>query len=180
MSIVVTCPQCQARIAVPGDLADQPVQCHRCMTVFERGKELASAAIQAGPAPTAVPLSRPLAPEPSAALPHREARAPFPLVPLFVLLLGILVFLLIASIGFNVYMMVIPDQGFRVNQQVRQAEMVAQQQRAMAVQAMQDAEANRKQADLNQARLQKQLEDLRRERDEALAEVRRLQGKDAK
>jgi hypothetical protein len=45
---------------------------------------------------------------------------------------------------------------------------------------MQAAEANRKQAELNQARLQKQVEDLRRERDEALAEVRRLLGKDEK
>jgi hypothetical protein len=173
------CPQCQERIDVPGDLADQPIQCHRCMTVFERGKAVASVAVHAGPAPTAAPSSR--APEPtlSPSPPHREARAPFPWIPLLVLLLGILFFLLVASVGFNVYMMVVPEQGFRLNARAAQAEAVAQQQRVMAEQAMRDAEANRKQADLNQARLQKQLEDLRRERDEALEKLRLL-GKDAK
>jgi hypothetical protein len=177
MSMTATCPQCQARIEVPGDLAEQPIQCHRCMTVFERGKAVASAAIQVGPAPPAAPPSGATEPAPSS--PHREARAPFPLIPLFVLLLGILLFLLVASIGFNVYMVVVPDQGFRVNDRAVQAEARERQQRLMAEQAMQAAEANRKQADLNQARLQKQLEDLRRERDEALEKLRLL-GKDAK
>ena len=177
MSRVVTCPQCEARIEAPADLADQPIQCHRCMTVFERGKALASVAVHAGPAPTAAPSAR--APEPTASPPHREARAPFPWIPLMVLLLGILFFLLVASVGFNVYMMLIPDQGFRVNIRAVQAEEVARQQRVVAEQAMRDAEANRKQAELNQARLQKQLEDLRRERDD-LREKLRLLGKDAK
>jgi predicted nucleic acid-binding Zn-ribbon protein len=177
MSRVVTCPQCQTPIEVPGDLADQPIQCHRCMTVFERGKAVASVAVHAGPAPTVAPSSR--APEPTLSPPHREARAPFPWIPLLVLLLGILFFLLVASVGFNVYVMVIPEQGFRFNENVRRAEQVAAEQRLAAQQAMQAADANKKQADLNQARMQKQLEDLRRERDEALEKLRLL-GKGAK
>jgi hypothetical protein len=109
--------------------------------------------------------------EPPPSPPHREARAPFPVVPILVVLLGMMFFLLVASIGFNVWIFLTPDHGFRGNLQAQRAEEVARQQRVLAEQAAQAAELNKKQADLMQAQLQKQLQDLRRQRDEALQKL---------
>ena len=162
MSIAVTCPQCQARFDVPDDLADQPIQCHQCLQVFERGsRKAASIGIQAGPARVVpAPASLPDESAPSRPLHHPEPRSPFPVVPLMVVLIGLLFFLLVASVGFNVWITVTPDNRFRIDNRLQQAQADAQQQRAAAFQA-------KAQGDADLARLEtlkkKEIDDLRKE-----------------
>lgn len=191
MSTVVTCPQCQTRMDLPNELADQPVQCHRCLSIFERGRTAPSMAIQAGAAPLSKPHhesangggTHPKPHHESAngpgreSPPHREARAPFPIVPILILLLGILFIVLIGSVGFNIWFIVTPEHGFRANPQLQRAEALAQQQRVIAEQAVKAAEIDKNQAKLVQAQQAKQIDELKRQRDEALQKIETLESR---
>lgn len=101
MLTTAVCPQCQTRFEVPRDLADQPVRCSRCLHTF-RWAEAANA-IQAGlPRVTA---SDDYDPHPAPSPRHPTARPAFPLVPILVLAIGLLILLLAISVGFNLWQM---------------------------------------------------------------------------
>jgi len=174
MAIAVMCPRCQTAIEVTDDLADQPICCQRCLHTFERSKGTSSA-IQAGPTRVTAPQDEDdRAPPPSR--PHAEPRAPFPVVPLLLVLIGLLFFVLVASVGFNVWLVVNPDQRDGMDRRARQAEIQAQQARVQAEQAAELARVNAQQEQERGAELQKKLAEMRRERDdalEALEETRR-------
>ena len=101
MPTTAVCPQCQTRFEAPSDLADQPVRCSRCMHTF-RWAEAANA-IQAG-LPRAAGADD-YDPHPAPSPRHPTARPAFPLVPILVLAIGLLILLLAISVGFNLWQM---------------------------------------------------------------------------
>jgi predicted Zn finger-like uncharacterized protein len=171
MSITTTCPQCQSRLEITDDLADQPIRCQRCLHTFERNGKQHADGIQPGQPPkTSSPKRVPDdEPEPMPTPRRPTARPVFPWSPILIVALGILLFLFVVSAGFNVWFITNPDRRFgareaelqdMARQQAIQAEMAAQQARLMA------EEAQRK-----EAAMQRQVEDLQRQLQAAREEV---------
>ena len=162
MPVVATCPQCQTRIEVPSDLADQPIRCHHCLHTFERGG--VESAIHAGPVSVKAPaLARDNNVEPMRSPSHAEPRTPFPYLSVLIVLLGLVFFLLVVSVGFNIWIVVTPEHGFRVNVEANRAQKVAQEQRLQAEQAAQRVQFLEQEAQRNDKLLQRRLDELRQE-----------------
>ncbi len=156
MAIAVFCPKCETRIEITKDLADQPVHCGRCGSTFVPGAaDALDVGIQAKPTPAspANKLASILSPEPSQ--PRATARSPFPAVPLLVCVVGMLFFLLVGSGGFNVWLLMNPNDPWRRQVNVEQAN-----QRAAAAEARAQAEAAAaRAAEAETLRVRKQMQD---------------------
>jgi uncharacterized protein HemX len=177
MSIAVICPRCQTHFGITDDLADEPVCCPKCANVFSRG---GSAGIQAGTPPSAPKTGsarndreddEPMPPS----RPHAPPRVPFPTVPLLILVCGILFLLLALSVGFNLWVIAHPDLRIDRQQQAMRAADEAQAMRMQAEQEAKRAAENQQKAEQQEAKLKRDLDDLRRE-----LEAVRLQLDDAK
>ena len=88
---------------------------------------------------------------------------PFPYMSILIVLLGLLFFLLVVSVGFNIWIVVTPDNGFRVNAEVNRAQKVAQEQRQLVEQAAQRAQLLQQEAQRNDMLVQRRLDDLKQE-----------------
>ncbi|HZZ82379.1 MAG TPA: hypothetical protein VFE62_28025 [Gemmataceae bacterium] len=145
MAISVACPKCQAHLEITDDLVDQPIRCHRCENIFRRGDDAAHAnGIQVGTARRG-PAGQPREDEPPPSRPHATARAPFPMVPLLVLVCGLLVLLLVLSGGFNFWLIAHPDIAFN-RDEVRMLQAQAAEANERAAQARQQEEQARREA----------------------------------
>lgn len=168
MPITTTCPQCQARVEISDDLADQPICCQRCLHTFERdGKpEAPAGAIQAGAAPkvaTSKPRKEEDAAEPRPSPRRPTARPAFPWTAVLIVTIGILFFLLVMSIGFNIWFITSPDAMFRRADQIRAEE--ARQQAMQAQEAAERARQMQQQAEGKEAQLQRRIDELQRQVD---------------
>ena len=179
MSIAVTCPTCQARFEITDDFAELPIRCHRCGDTFERnGKPAAAlaAGIQAGTATKAGSAQKHIEDEPVPFTRPASPRSPFPVTPLLIVALGILLLLFIMSAGFNVWFVVHPDDPFRGAAEARRAADQAQQMQIQAERAAEQALVVQQQAQQREALLQRKVDDLRRKVDalkEQLEEAKR-------
>ena len=170
MTIAATCPQCEERIDAPDD--GEPIRCPRCDCLFPLKRRDAHAdGIQAMPAPViaAGPREKALPRHDEPPPHHGTPRSPFPVTPILVVTIGILFFLLIFSVGFNIWLVAQPERGI-FNNAVRQAEAQAVQQRIIAEQAAQQARMLQQAAELKLAaeqaelnRVQEQLRQVQRE-----------------
>ncbi len=184
MPSTVVCPNCRARFEIASDLAaDAPIRCKKCVHTFLRG-DADSAGIQAGPAPlTVTPSSdddrRDEAPRP----PRRPtARPPISMVSFLWIALGVVLLLLVISLGFNVWVMIgHPDRRNRFEDEMR-AERAAMAAREMAEQARQNAAQMELEAKIKVEELRKQQEELARQlkRTEDQMEEARLESDRAK
>jgi hypothetical protein len=91
-----------------------------------------------------------------------QARAPFPMSPFLIVVIGILVFLLFLSGGFNIYILTNPNDPFREAEEARRREAQERQQQMMV---QQDAQTRRMQQEFQQklADLQRKNEELTRQ-----------------
>ena len=164
MSVVVTCPQCQAGFEIPGDLADQPVRCHRCAHTFQaNGVPAHLDGIRVGASAT-LPRRQidEVDHEPMPSPRRPTARAPFPWGPIAVITIGILFFLLSLSAGFNFYYLSDPDGPHRNLEEARQAERVAVERRLQAEKLAALALQQEVEAKARMDRLLRELEEARK------------------
>ncbi len=178
MSIAVVCPRCQTHFGITDDLADEPVCCPKCTSVFSRG---GSAGIHAGTPPKSPKTSsskndraddEPMPPS----RPHASPRVPFPTVPLLVLLCGILFLLLALSVGFNLWITVFHDrQGLRGAAEAQMMRAQAMQEAARAAEMRDIAEQNAKRAAENQQKAQQQEAKMKRDLDDLRRELEAVQ-----
>ena len=154
MAISVACPKCQAHLEITDDLADQPIRCHGCETIFRRGDaEAHMNGIQIGTGRRG-PASQPEEDEPQPpSRPHATARAPFPLVSLLILLCGFLFLLLVLSGGFNFWLVAHPDAMLH-RDEIRVLQAQAAEANDRAAQAFRQGEAAQREA----AELKRKLE----------------------
>jgi len=165
MALLVSCPNCQARFDIADDLADQPVRCHQCMHVFERvGARSPSVGIQARP-PSAVTMAQEDRIPEQARRRMPSPRPAFPWYALYLVVIGLLFFLLVVSVGFNVWIVFNADNRFRREEEVRDLQQQAQAQRMRAEAAAEMARQQQIQATQKSASLQRQNEELKRQVD---------------
>lgn len=179
MTIAATCPKCDERIDAPDD--GEPVRCPRCDCLFPLNRKGGYAeGIQTMPAPVVIaPRQKTLEPGDDPPPRHGTPRSPFPVSPILVLLIGLLFFLLVFSVGFNIWFVAQPERGFFMGA-ARAAEQQAIQQRMIAEQAAQQALAAQQEAERRQALQRAELQALQQQLDAAraeLAEWRRLMPK---
>jgi hypothetical protein len=94
---------------------------------------------------------------------HMQARARFPVSPLLIVAVGLLLFLLVLSAGFNVWFFVNPEvHGNRDLDARRAADVARQQQKMQAEDAAQRALVVQQEFQRKQAVLQRDIEDLTR------------------
>jgi len=106
---------------------------------------------------------------------HPEIRRPFPMSPLLIVVIGILLVLLFISGGFNIWVISNPDHPFRQAEVARAKEDMIRQQQIMVQQGEERARAM-------QMEFQQKLGTLQRKNDELVAQVEALkeQVEDAK
>ncbi|MSQ95736.1 MAG: hypothetical protein EXR98_14440 [Gemmataceae bacterium] len=168
MTIAATCPQCEERIDAPDD--GEPIRCPRCDCLFPlKRRDTYAEGIQAMPAPivAAGPCEKAPTLEDQPPPRHGTPRSPFPVAPMLIVVIGILFFLLVFSVGFNIWFVMQPDRGI-FNNAARAAEQQAIQQRMIAEQAAQQALMAQQEAQRQQAVQQAEMQALQRQ----LMEVR--------
>ena len=171
MTVAVNCPKCDELIDAPND--GEPVRCPRCEILFSlKTKGTYSEGIQTLSTPTTASAPRQstatLEDEPPR---HGTPRSPFPWSAILVVLVGILFFLLIFSVGFNIWFIVQPERCF-FNGAARRAEQQANQQRMIAEQAAQQARALQVEAERRQAMQLAELQELQRQLEAVRAELK--------
>jgi hypothetical protein len=108
MPVTVTCPECDDSYQVSDQAAEQMVRCRRCQCPIEPKKYKEGIQARRGdlsrrrdeedePEHRRVPLSHPV------------PRSPFPWTALLLVVIGILIFLLAFSVGFNVWFLTLDD-----------------------------------------------------------------------
>jgi Zn-finger nucleic acid-binding protein len=166
MSAAVTCPECQERFESADEGATDTTRCPRCRHLFSRqGRDEFAEGIQTSPVAVASPVGTKQTPEPeeAPARHHGTPRSPFPLTPILILLIGVLFFLLVFSISFNVWLVMNGEHRlFGVNAAAR-AEQQAVQQRILAEQAAQQAQAQQQEAQRKEAVQRRELEQLQQQ-----------------
>jgi hypothetical protein len=162
MSTVVQCPRCHADIDITPDLADQPIRC-ACGHTFAPH----AAAIRAGaPRRKADDYDEP-APSPR----RPTARAAFPWGPIAIVTIGILFLLLAFSVGFNVWILMMPDNRRFGFLEARDAELMALEQRARAEEARELALRAEREAQANLRNMEQALAEARKRLDDANFEL---------
>ena len=181
MSVAAVCPECQARIELPSEVADLPIRCLRCQQPFERDL---SAGIQTKATPIAAATRKKDAAEEPPLSPRRPtARSPFPMTSVLVVVLGLMFFLFVFSVGFNVWFLLTPENRFRRAEEAMRAEQAAQIARQQAEQAAENARAlqleQARQHEIAQQRLIELQDELKMAKDQ-LEEANRKLEKQAK
>lgn len=178
MSIAVTCPQCRLDFEVPPELADTRVRCLRCAFAFKaEARPAREDGIQVGATPRPRLRDDDEMPRPSP--PRPTAHAPFPWGPIAIVTIGILFLLLSFSVGFNLWLAMVPDNRRIALVEAMDAQQVAMEERMRADQARQMALAQQAEAEVKLARMQADLAIARKQLDDANDELANGDGKDA-
>ena len=178
MPIAITCPECAEPFKVPDADAEKMARCPRCQCPVEpRHPKVAADAIQVTASPARSTrkveeddedFARPTR--------HGTPRSPFPWSALYIVVIGILFFLLAFSAGFNAWFLSKAENPFQANN-----EAMRRQQAEAAMQAAQQAEAMAREqaarADKNAAAARRELEDAQRELQRAREEINDLKRK---
>ena len=174
MSIAVTCPKCRGKFELPRHPGERPIRCPLGGHFLQvPSHDSSDTGIQIGNSLQGVPVEDPDKP------PHRPAppRSPFPVQPLVIVLLGVLLLLLALSGSFNLWFLANPRGHFHGAEEARRAEELARQQAEQAKIAAQQAQFLEQQAKQREATLQQRVRELERQVEGLKMELDEAKGK---